>query len=426
MIVFNLYFNLKYYPCNYPHINLLHDIVHDLILSHFAYSLNNLKIMENVPMISKPGPGDPELKRTFKGPRSLISAVEIHPSQRSLLVASEDSSLFLYSFNPNVKPQQLQGHTNSITDACFSPLGTHIASSSLDKTIRYWQNGSSLCLKHHTGAVRSVCFSCDGELLLSSSDDSSVKIWDTSKRKVSASFVGHENWVRDARFSPDANFVASGGQDKTVKLWDVHSQACVSEFASHGSAVRLVRYSPDGSCIATADKMLRIWDVRAKQVLQSHSVQISSMSFHPSGNYLLTAGKDGALRIWDLRQGSVMYTLYAHSNTATTAVKFSLDGNYFASGGKDCIVNVWKTNSAPGLGDITLESERICTSNREMERKNSAFSLEPCVPKEVTNTIEKLVDQMDIITKTLLLLEQRVSKFEDHIQFLDETARQVE
>ena len=130
----------------------------------------------NISEYSKPAPGDPELKRTFKGPTSTITAVDIHPSQRSLLVSSEDSSLTLYSFNPKIKPQSLQGHTNSITDACFSPDGSYIASSSLDKTVRFWQNGASLPLKYHTGAVRSVCFSCDGKLLLSSSDDMSVKI----------------------------------------------------------------------------------------------------------------------------------------------------------------------------------------------------------------------------------------------------------
>ena len=40
--------------------------------------------------------------------------------------------------------------------------------------------------------------------------------------------------------------------------------------------------------------------------------------------------------------------------------------------------------------------------------------------------IEKLVDQMDIITKTLLLLEQGVSKLEDHIKVLDKHDQQIE
>lgn len=375
--------------------------------------------------LSKPGPGDPELKRTFKGPRSLISAVQIHPSQRTLLVGSEDSSLTIYSFNPGVKPNSLIGHTSSITDACFSPSGTSVASSSLDKTIRYWQNKSSLCLKHHSGPVRSVCFSCDGELLLSSSDDATVKIWDTVNRKVLTSLQGHENWVRDARFSPDAKFAASGGNDKAMRLWDVQREICINTFPSQGSAIKVLRYSPDGSCIAVGDKMLRIWDIRSQQLLQRHCVDASSLSFHPSGNYLLTAGKDGAVRIWDLRQGTVMYTLFAHAKSATTAVNFSLDGNYFASGGQDCLVNVWKTTSAPGLGEITLDSERAFSSARGLERKASQLSFESSVPKEVTNTIDKLVDQVEIVTKTLLLLEQRVSKFEEHVMFLDETARVI-
>jgi centriolar protein POC1 len=369
----------------------------------------------------KPCPSDPELKRTFKGPKSWISAVEIHPSQKNLLCGSEDSSLTVYNFNPNIKPIHLEGHTGAITDACYSPVGTYIASSSTDKTIKYWQNEYCLTLKHHTAAVRSVCFSCDGKLLLSSSDDTSVKIWNTLNRKVVCSFAGHSNWVRSARFSPDARFVVSGGNDKLLRLWDVETAECLSVFPGQGSTIKVLKYSPDGSCIGVGDKKFRIWDIRSKQILQQHDINISSLSFHPSGNYILTSGTDGAIKIWDLRQGTVLYSLYAHSNAGTTAVNFSLDGNYFASGGKDCIVNVWKTSNAPGLGEITLDSERVIESARDLSVKNNNF--ETGIPKEITNTIDKIVNQLDVVTKTLVLLEQRVSKFENHINFLSQTSK---
>lgn len=373
----------------------------------------------NILPSSKPGPTDPQLKRTFKGPRGAISACVIDPSQRYLLSGSEDSSLTLYSFNPSQKPISLKGHTNSITDAQFSPTGTYFASSSIDKTIRYWQGTTSLQLKHHNSAVRSVDFSCDGQLLVSSSDDLTVKIWSVGERKVVKTFLGHENWVRDARFSPDAHFVVSGGNDKGLKMWDTETGNLLGDFPKLGSTIKTLRYSPDGNCIAVGDNKLRIWDARSKLVLQTHDISVNSLAFHPNSNYLFTASADGSIKIWDLRQSSCLYTLFAHKNAAATSVSCSLDGNYFVSGGKDCQAHVWKTSDRPGFGEITLESDRIYESARMGSEKESGL------PRQVTETVDRLVDQLEIVTNTLMVLEQRVSKFEEHVNFLNENTRGI-
>lgn len=376
-------------------------------------NLNTMNILQS----NKPGPTDPQLKRTFRGPRGAITACEIDPTQRYLLCGSEDSSLTLYSFNPSQKAISLKGHTNSITDAQFSPTGTYFVSSSIDKTIRYWQGSTSIQLKHHSSAVRSVDFSCDGQLLVSSSDDLTVKIWSAGERKVVKTFLGHENWVRDARFSPDARFVVSGGNDKGMKMWDTETGRLLGDFPKLGSTIRMLRFSPDGNCIAVGDSKLRIWDARSKLVLQTHDISVNSIAFHPSSNYLFTAGGDGSVKIWDLRQSGCLYTLYAHKNSAVTSISCSLDGNYFVSGGRDCQSHVWKTSDRPGFGEITLESDRIFESARIGSEKESGL------PRDVTDAVDKLVDQLEIVTNTLMVLEQRVSKFEDHVNFLEENTR---
>jgi centriolar protein POC1 len=58
---------------------------------------------------------------------------------------------------------------------------------------------------------------------------------------------------------------------------------------------------------------------------------------------LLSASNDSTLKIWDLRQGHILYTLYGHEG-ASTAVNFSPCGDYFTSAGADSIVMVWKSN----------------------------------------------------------------------------------
>jgi WD40 repeat protein len=62
-----------------------------------------------------------------------------------------------------------------------------------------------------------------------------------------------------------------------------------------------------------------------------------------SGFYLLSTSRDSSLKLWDLREGRLIYTLQGHSGSVNTSA-FSDDGNFFVSGGADQLVLVWGTN----------------------------------------------------------------------------------
>ena len=67
---------------------------------------------------------------------------------------------------------------------------------------------------------------------------------------------------------------------------------------------------------------------------------------------MLSGSNDTTIKIWDVRQGQILYTLYGHEGSAS-AVNFSNCGDFFASGGEDSIVMVWKSNLATGLPDTS-------------------------------------------------------------------------
>jgi centriolar protein POC1 len=89
-----------------------------------------------------------------------------------------------------------------------------------------------------------------------------------------------------------------------------------------------------------------VWDTRSRQLIQhypAHTDSVTSISIHPSGNFLLSSSKDAVLKIWDLREGRLLYSLQGHSGPVNAA-QFSADGSFFASGGADQLVMVWKSN----------------------------------------------------------------------------------
>lgn len=69
---------------------------------------------------------------------------------------------------------------------------------------------------------------------------------------------------------------------------------------------------------------LRVWCVIIKAasskqfLLPVHSGVVNSLSFHPAGNFLITASGDSTVKILDLVEGKLLYTLHGHQVGAQT------------------------------------------------------------------------------------------------------------
>ena len=157
-----------------------------------------------------------------------------------------------------------------------------------------------------------------------------------------------------------------------------------------------------------------------------------------------------------------MYTLQGHSGAANSA-SFSLDGGFFASAADDAIVMVWRTNfdglptndnhlesgnpvpaidsaarptSPPAGGPIgkSPKSRRPSPSRPAPARPISNVEFDgTTLPKvkqspqsnefppstesqKVAKTLEYIVQQLEVVTRTLGVFERRLTRNEDIIQ----------
>ncbi|KAL5033564.1 hypothetical protein BDEG_21568 [Batrachochytrium dendrobatidis JEL423] len=311
---------------------------------------------------------DPTLERSFRGHKDVITGLAFKPSMTQLASTSMDHSVMIWNFKPQLRAFRFVGHKAPVTSVDFASTGQLLASSSRDKTVRLWTpnvKGDVTVFKAHTSTVRNVQFSKDSEQLLTASDDKTIKLWSTHRSRFQYTLAGHLNWVRTARFSPDSRLVVSGSDDKTVRLWDLASKSCVKTYWDHLGMVSSVAFHPSGSVIATAssDRSIKLFDIRTHKLIQhygdAHSVPasgsegnaltvaggVNSIAFGgQNGEWLISTGMDGLIKVWDVKEGHLFYTLHGHKNGPTTTAVFSPAGDYFATGGSDSQVMVWKSN----------------------------------------------------------------------------------
>ncbi|XP_043563847.1 POC1 centriolar protein homolog A-like isoform X1 [Chiloscyllium plagiosum] len=402
----------------------------------------------------------------FVGHKDAVLSVQFSPSGHLLASASRDKTVRLWV--PSVKGEStvLKAHTGTIRSVQFSRDGQSLVTASDDKTIKVWtvhRQKFLFSLTQHINWVRCAKFSPDGRLIVSASDDKTIKIWDKATRECIHSFYEH-----GGHHGLMATVWAPGRVDSQLR-----------EPQGEARFVNYVDFHPNGTCIAAAgaDSTVKLWDIRTNKLLQHyrvHSAVVNSLSFHPNGNYLITASNDSTLKILDLLEGKLLYTLHGHQGPASCVV-FSGAGDFFASGGSDEQVMVWKTNfdaadygemlknqSQPmtvncrlkncdgpsWLPDDTTKSHAVETvletnvsdtgsTNLNQQKNDSSNVLasdeKPIphlsqfhqqegngIPSALASTLEHIVGQLDVLTQTVTILEQRLTLTEDKLrEYLD-------
>jgi eukaryotic-like serine/threonine-protein kinase len=204
-----------------------------------------------------------------------------------------------------------------------SPDGTRVATTGQDPKDRI--NRLTVCdvasgksLFSTEGA--SLAYSPDGRwLAVMAADEKTVLRLDARTHKTVARFGGHENTVFKAAFSPDSRLLATCSRDRTVRLWQIDPLTLPSPPSPGGEG-----------------------RVRGCQVLRGHTDEVFAVAFHPDGTRLATAGRDGAVWLWDLARGEAVARLPGHK-AYVWSLAFSPDGATLASGSGDSTVRLWDT-----------------------------------------------------------------------------------
>lgn len=118
---------------------------------------------------------------------------------------------------------------------------------------------------------------------------------------------------------------------------------------AHGNVVMSVAFSPDGKYILSAgeDRIIKLWETATGQLVRTfsgHSKMVTSVVFSPDGKNVLSASWDRSVRLWDVETGREVKSFKGHT-AIVTSVAFSPDGRHVLSASSDTTIKLWDMGS---------------------------------------------------------------------------------
>ena len=173
---------------------------------------------------------------------------------------------------------------------------------------------------------------------------------------------GHTEAVLHVSYSPNGKHLASGGGDTTVRFWDTNTNLPKFTCRKHKDHVLCTAWSPDGTKFASVDKkgVLILWNPLTGESigppLQAHKQWITSLAWEPlhaakgACERLVTAGKDGTAKIWNVRTRKHLITLSGHVDSVE-CVKWGGE-NLLYTASRDRTIKVWNAEHNNNLGKL--------------------------------------------------------------------------
>lgn len=288
----------------------------------------------------------------------------------------------------NPQPKGGEVSVTSVRQLAVDGHSDRIATANDDGTVRVWEPATgALVLTIDLGDDRpsSVAMSTDGNLLATGSDDGFVQIWNArSGKEFRSPLTGSDPdptvpWtissVDSVAFSPDGSAVAAGSSDGLVRVWDLHRGKMIAAArASESGAVYSVAFSPSGDRLVTIGRdAVRLWEPRTgKQIaeINSQNAPATSVAFSPPivstnpgdpEDRLVVGFSDGTIEVVDGRTLLPIQTFRAHAGTVTS-VAFSPDGTRILSGSSDNTVRVWDSITGEPIGSALVGHHGLVTS----------------------------------------------------------------
>jgi serine/threonine protein kinase len=154
------------------------------------------------------------------GAGGIVSAAR---SRDFVAAADSERSIRLWRTDGPNLVRTYRGPNSQITALDISPDGRYVAAGAANGSINVWPSYSSRAvrtLNAHKARILAIAFGPD-RMLATSGDDGKVKLWSLRAARVLRTLASSSGPARALSFSPDGRRIMAAGQDGTILVWSL-------------------------------------------------------------------------------------------------------------------------------------------------------------------------------------------------------------
>jgi WD40 repeat protein len=157
--------------------------------------------------------------------------------------------------------------------------------------------------------------------------------------------------LRCLALNEERNELAAGYSDHSICIFEADTLKLKKQIDAHTNSVFTVAYTPDGKFLLSAgrDAHLRIWNVEKNyeehEAIIAHLFTINHITFSPDGKYFATCSLDKSVKIWDTATFKLLKVIdkarHAGHGTSVNKLFWTAHENALVSCSDDRTISVW-------------------------------------------------------------------------------------
>ncbi len=225
---------------------------------------------------------------------------------------------------------------------------------------------STLLLFGHSNPIVSSVFGRDGSWIATAAQDR-VILWDaTAGLPIKNLTAPDMDQIQSMDINQNGKNIAAVGGNRLV-VWDSQSGAVLLNIDELSPNAHKIRFHPTEDHVAISNLSTSDVEVRDTRTgrriinISTNQLVVESFCFHPSRDWIVTAGRIGPIKIWNRSSGKLLKELNrgnASSNRAR-CVEFSPSGRLVGAGCDDGRIRIWDVNSGMLIQTLSGHKDRV-------------------------------------------------------------------
>jgi WD40 repeat protein len=172
-----------------------------------------------------------------------------------------------------------------------------------------------------------------------------IQLIDPLKKTVIASSNITSSAIFDIQLFDNQAFVSQS--DGVITVMDIENFAVKRHIKASNQSARCLAINKTKREIAIgySDSLIRVFDIddgNLKHTLTGHSNSVFTVQYSPCGQFLLSAGRDAHLRIWNIEPNYSAFKAIPAHLFAINHIVYSPDGHLFATCSMDKSIKIWE------------------------------------------------------------------------------------